>query len=221
MAAGNPTISFEELSEIASRLERELKSVAQRVASTGALRRSEPTEEIEFVALPSGSAADLFGSAEPDTKAIGNQMGTWGPTTRRGDGTFVCQHAATASTGMRINLRVVVHPLSSESQWGVASAYYTGPATFFRVLAEDLRRNGFILDGEKHTLRKAHGGAVEVPDEETLFRLAGRDFRTPEQRREEVNAALAAQSGNVANTEPLERYHGSEHQGRGMPIERD
>jgi hypothetical protein len=222
MASGTPnTVSLDDLTEIAERIEQELGCVAQRVALAGALRRKELAQEIEFITLPFVSSADLFGSAEPDTRAISDQISTWGQTRRRSDGAFVCQHSARVTSGRQMDVMIVVHPMSLESQWGVASVYHTGPAAFFREIAEDLARSGFLLNEAKHSLCTAQGEPVEVPDEETLFRFAGRDYCLPDQRWQEVRSGVTMQPANVGGAERKERYHGSAHQGRGMPIERD
>lgn len=193
---------------------RELSEVVERAELVGALRREEDSSEIDFLVLPRAQTADLFGDAAPDLDSIQTVLARWGEVTRRADGALICTRLRHGGQDYVNESRITVHIAASDSQWGTLLARHTGPAVFFARLVSALGGQGYsvLADG---SLKARSGALVAVPDEETLFVRAGlaplvprdRVTATPARERSEIPVAV---SRNF-----------SEHQGRGMPIERD
>lgn len=189
---------------------------------SGAVRRNQATDEIELLALAKRSAANLFGEAEPDLQAIVDTVSGWGDVTRRGDGALVCTLREASGSAGRPGQRVVVYTVVSADAWGSTMLRLTGPGSFVSFVAERLAQNGYTMDARGEGLRGVRGGMIGTPDEATVFRLAGIDFVQPEQRVADGNAAGAARGDTERDhVRSAPSRNATEHQGRGMPIERD
>ncbi len=80
----------------------------------------------------------------------------------------------------------IVHELylCSADTWGWHMAVRTGPAEFSRRLVTQLGRRGYVAAGGGRLVVQTPLGmrVLPVPDEQTLFRLAGEPYLEPERR---------------------------------------
>lgn len=216
MPSGSGTPTVAEMRSMAERLLAAVHEVSDQAFLVGALRRGQAANEVELVVVPRMLAADLFGDAEPDLRAVSDCVNGWGETVRRPDGTLVCTFRNPAE--LTHSVRVVVHLLPAGAQVGLAIARLTGPQNFFTLIMKHLNDQGYRIESGGSQLVSSDGKVIAVPDEAALFSLASMQIVSPEDRAEAVLVPPSASS--ATSRSGVSRNH-VEHQGRGMPIERD
>jgi hypothetical protein len=213
-------MAIEELQRAASFFLHELRGSAERAVLVGAVRRNRVASELELLALAKSAAPDLFGNSEPDLEAITGCVSQWGSVSHRSDGALVCVPASDTPAGTRSGVRVVVHVIHSASSWGLSELRLTGPTSFVTFLMQRLTTQGYVLNRSGESLRTRQGGEVAVPDEATLFELARIEPVNAEDR-EAPTFQAPVQTPSEWSSRSSPTRNAIEHQGRGMPIERD
>ena len=150
----------------------------------GSVRRRKPTVgDIEIVCIPRTTPSlELFGSVPVRVPGFAAVVDKWERV--RGDDKYICRiiHAADPYTPeegegvIPVQLDIFT---ATRRNWGFILAIRTGSAEFSKHLAAAWCANGFHGEGGQLT---DDGEVIDVPDEETLFKLCNLHYVYPEDR---------------------------------------
>lgn len=173
----------------------QLAPVTHRAVIAGSVRRGlRQVGDIEIVVQPRMIADGLFGEQRPDTEAILAVARRLGEVTKAGDRYIRVEAPYFRTPGHLETVGVDIYMVHPPAQWGCILAIRTGPARLGRWAMQCLARRGYVhRDGAiwRRTGRheRSFNGEwrevlepVEVPDEETFFRIAGLPCLPPSRR---------------------------------------
>ena len=161
-------------------------------------------------AHPDIAAADMAGSLRRHCETIGDvdvvaacridphviaASFTHGPGVRQVSGADSASPSVTYLDGAHLHLHCV-----PERDFAVALWRATGSGNHVSAVAAKLAQRGVILDGD--ALRDARGAVLDVPDEPTIYALAGLPFIPPEMREDGHELELAASGRMPVLLEP-------------------
>lgn len=159
--------SLQQAQEIAESVVADLIEHCHRIEIAGSIRRKrKQVGDIEIVCIPKEYDVGLFESG------IATVINKW----KKVKGELPCKYTQRIHpSGVKVDIF-----FAQKENWGLIYAIRTGSAEYsHKVLATGWSRRGYkSIDGMLHK----NGRPVAVPDEETLFRIAGVDYIAPEQR---------------------------------------
>lgn len=166
------TVPFDEAVVIAQRIAELLRPHVRRIKAAGSLRRRRAhVHDLEFVIEPQ-MHADLFGGETPVLEPIRRIAGELGEVLKNGDRYIQVDLVLDRPQFLpKVDLRLDLYLCHPPAEWGSTLAIRTGPAQLGHFAMMQLNRWGFShRDGGIYSSRT--GEKIEVPDEETFFRLA-------------------------------------------------